>query len=52
MKHVRGGAGKPALRWRKGEPQRGERQEGTVRMGYARKDPLLGGKTFEVVRGD
>jgi hypothetical protein len=51
-KHVRGGAGKPALRWRKGKPQRGERQEGMVRIGYAWKNPLLGGKTFEVVCGD
>jgi hypothetical protein len=51
-KHVRGGAGKPALRWRKGEPQRGERQEGIVQKGFARKNLLLGGKTFEVVSGD
>jgi hypothetical protein len=31
VKHGRGGAGKPVLRQREGEPQRGERQEGTRR---------------------
>jgi hypothetical protein len=51
-KHVRGGVGKPALRWRKGVPQREERQEGMVRTGFAPKNPLLGGKTFEVVSVD
>jgi hypothetical protein len=49
---VRGRAGKPAQRWRKGEPQRGERQEGIVLKGFAWKSWLLGGKTFGVASGD
>jgi hypothetical protein len=41
-KHVRGGDGKPSPRRRKGEPQRGKRQEGTG-VGFTTEHRLRGG---------